>query len=270
MTLLAFGVDNPVFGNTPGLEVDGGGRLSLLGRGVPQVLARCGIPAIIAPNGTINASGQITFGTAILFNSYGPCWVYLPAGAISGGAAGLYYCVMSTNVVGQVYDSFIANPNTGDAGVFSLSVPQVLTPAVGTGAYTQTVGTALNLGMVRIPGNLVDDRCSLFIDAMFNFPNNANTKTPGIRVGTSTISTSAQTTTQSLRLLWNICGRVNKDYIYNYPSMAAGVGTTASAPIYTTVDTSKDWGLGFNGNIAVATDWLILDHWQIVAIPGAR
>src|SRR5574337_1133130 len=76
------------------------------GTKVPYILAQSGVPVIVVPNGTVDANGTITLGTALSIVYAGGAWIRLPAGAVVGGSAGLYWCVFSFTTQGQVYTHF--------------------------------------------------------------------------------------------------------------------------------------------------------------------
>jgi hypothetical protein len=117
----------------------------------PQyILAQSGVPVGIAPNATVATNGQITLGTALPRIYSGGIWLRLPAGAVVGGPAGLYWCVMSSTTVGQVYTNF-ADTSQGFVPYIPTST---LVNAVGSNAaYTQTTATDIVLASVTLPGN---------------------------------------------------------------------------------------------------------------------
>jgi hypothetical protein len=117
-------------------------------RSQPYILSQSGVPVGLPPNGTVATNGQITLGTALPRVYSNGIWVYLPAGSVSGGAAGLYWCVMSSTTVGQVYTKFADTSQ----GFIPYTPTGTLVNAVGSNAaYTQTTGVDIVLASVTLP-----------------------------------------------------------------------------------------------------------------------
>jgi hypothetical protein len=129
-------------------------------RSQPYILAQSGVPVGIANNGTVATNGQITLGTALPRTYSDGIWLYLPAGAVSGGAAGLYWCVMSSPTVGQVYTKF-----ADTSQIFLPYIPTgVLVNAVGSNtAYTQITATDIVLANITLPGGSLGNNGSVSI-----------------------------------------------------------------------------------------------------------
>ena len=72
----------------------------------PIILAQSAVPLGLLPSGTVAADGTITLATALPTTYSGGMWGRLPAGAVVGGAAGLYWIVFSSTAVGAVKTSF--------------------------------------------------------------------------------------------------------------------------------------------------------------------
>jgi hypothetical protein len=126
----------------------------------PYILAQSGVPVGIANNGTVATNGQVTLGTALPRVYSNGIWLYLPAGAVSGGVAGLYWCVMSSTTVGQVYTNF-ADTSLG----FVPYIPTgTLVNAVGSNsAYTQTTNAEIVLANINLPGNSLGNTGSISV-----------------------------------------------------------------------------------------------------------
>lgn len=102
--------------------------------GLPLSLAQSGVPVVLPSSGTITSGGAITLLTALPATYSGGAWIYLPAGAVVGGSAGLYYCLFSSATVGAVKTNYVAAGSTA----FTPYIPDgALVAAVGSGsAYT--------------------------------------------------------------------------------------------------------------------------------------
>lgn len=229
-----------------------------------EVIANFGIPVIVAPNGTIATNGVVTVGTALPTTYSGGAWVRFPAGAVVAGSAGLYYTVFSSTTVGQVYTNF------SDASTaFTPSIPTSLVAATGSNAgYTQGVGSDFNLANITVAGGLMGANGMLRPSYYIQTNNSAGNKIS--KCAFSTIAMCTITTTTSI-------GTRIQPYLLNAGSMAlqksplatsgtAGIGLTsgtASAMTYSTIDTSTAQQLVLTGQIATATDYIILESLTI-------
>jgi len=157
-----------------------------------RVLFQTGIPYIKAPSGTVATSGVVTLGTALPTTYDMGAWLYLPAGAVSGGLAGLYWTVFSSTTVGQVYVNFIDpavafDPATRPSGT--------LTAAVGSNSAYTGLGTTTTFINVNIPANTVGDHSHIVFSEEFSYNLNANNKQILRRIDSSTFVTSTRTST---------------------------------------------------------------------------
>lgn len=226
--------------------------------GVGYITFQSGVPALIAPNGTVATNGTITLGTALSTTYSGGIWTYLPAGAVVGGLAGFYWTVMSSTTVGQVTTEYRA----ADA-LFAPTLGTSVTPAVGSNAaYTQTTGAAILLLTAKILGNSLGAYGSLRATYHVENNNSAGTKsfTMNVRgtgggaisiIGSATTSTS--TTTQH-----RVHNRGRIDRQVSSVSFSSTFGASSNPVFMYTLDTSQDTFAEFTGNLAVATDWIIL------------
>ena len=85
----------------------------------------------VAPSGTVAADGTITLGTALPAVFASGVYLWLPAGAISGGSAGWYLATMSSTTVGTIAGVGSGSAYTGATSeVTALSV-DIPTPSKG-------------------------------------------------------------------------------------------------------------------------------------------
>jgi len=249
-------------GNFPiGMQTPNGDMFNTL------VLGRSNIPVILAPNGTVAANGQITLGTAL---GYIPanCWLFLPAGAITGGAAGLYFAQMSSTTVGQVYATFVPS-----GAPFAAYVPGAsqLTAAVGSGsAYTQTTGSDFVMASVTVPGGLIGPSGALRAYGAFTFNNSAGAKTFKSNFGTSALVNGAPTTSQQADFLKLVRNRaINLQAILATSGSGYGATSNNNALTLGTDDTTTDKVFNITTRLAVATDWIALEGFDLEVMPGA-
>lgn len=216
-------------------------------------LAESGVPVILAPNGTVATSGVVTFGTALPL-TFPYAWVRLPAGAVVGGAAGLYYATCTSATVCQIYTNFV-DPSTT---AFTPSVPASPVAAIGSNAaYTQTTATQLVLLNTTIPAKAMGAYGSIRKTILAAIPTNANAKTIGMGLSGGVIVTSAQTTATGWRGLLQIYNAGDTSHqLTNNP--ASGWGGFTGTPSYSTLDTTQAQALVVTGQLAVATDYLVI------------
>jgi hypothetical protein len=239
------------------------------GFAVPYVLAASKLPSIFPSGGTIAASGVVTLTTA-LQRVYGPCWMYFPAGAVVGGAAGLYYVNMTSTTVGQVYNDYKDNA----AGLnFNLGIPSVLTPAVGSNvAYTQPLNTFLALASFQVPADFFTDGACLWLDSYFTYPNNANTKNLGWRGNATNFASVAVTTSAGYRPAATLVGLPARAGLTYYPSFAQPFGGPTSGTVVNATlgqyDVTQAGTVALAPNYTVAGDFITLEHFRAVVFPG--
>lgn len=86
----------------------------------------------VAPSGTVSADGTITLGTALPAVFSSGVYLWLPAGAISGGAAAWYLAVMSSTTVGVITGVGSGSAYTGATSEVTAMTVDVPTPAKGS------------------------------------------------------------------------------------------------------------------------------------------
>lgn len=151
--------------------------------GIPYILAKSAVPVILAPNGTVATDGTITLSTALPTTYYGGALVRLPAGAVSGGLAGLYWVVFSSTTVGAVKNVFV-DPATA----FIPYIPTgTLVNVTGSNAgYTQTTATTTLIN-IAIMGGLLGPVGGFRLQQTASCIGNANGKVLETKLGTAQI-----------------------------------------------------------------------------------
>lgn len=232
-------------------------------RKVPYVLAQSAVPVCLAPNGTVATNGIVTLGTALPATYSGGIWLRLPANAVVGGSSGLYWAVMSSTTQGQVYTNFY-NPATQ----FIPSIPSgTLVAAVGSNAaYTQSTAADITLVNITVEGGSMGVNGGIREDVWFSHSNSAGTKTLKILFGSGTVLSHGVTTTATTRLDNSVIrnrGVADKQYMVSATNSGVLFGGTSTSSSATTsgltVDTSSNVSLTFVGNLAVATDFIIVE-----------
>lgn len=224
-----------------------------------RILGQTGIPVIIANSGTIATNGTVTLGTALPL-TYPQAWVYFPASAVVGGAAGFYFVAFSSTTVGQVYTAFQATMTAPKA-------PSVLVNAVGSNSgYTGATGADIQLGAVTVPANAMGSDGALRYHGFFSHNSTAGNKIEKIKFGSGTVVSVTATTTTGLTLSKKLHNRAaGSQVIHATPETGAAVSV---APTLLSQDTTADVVASFTGQLATATDVCVLECWSIELLPA--
>ncbi len=228
----------------------------------PYILAQSAVPVCLAPNGTVATNGIVTLGTALPTTYSGGIWLRLPAGAVVGGLAGLYWAVMSSTTAGQVHTTF-ADP----ASQFIPYIPTGLVAAVGSdAAYTQTTAI-VTLVNVTVPGG------SMGLNGGFRINQNQHGSGAGSKAFRNYFGGSLIWNPQSVisnatggTLIVRNRGVVNKQC--NLNSSTGDVTTSAGAVSYGTVDTSVNQFIGLTAQLVGATDAATVEAFTIEILPS--
>lgn len=218
----------------------------------PYVLAQSGVPIILPSSGSSNASGQITLTTALPYQPSGTVLTYLPAGVVTGGSAGtgagLYPVVYSSTTVGQIQGNGIVTAN---------------------GAYTQTTGADIALVSVQLPGGAMGPNGSLRQHMEINAPINANNKTCQFKLAGQGISGGTLTFAQagSMGRWFRNKGDQAKNVWVASSGQFPSEGSVATA-VQTSIDTSVTQTWSITANLAVATDYILVEGYTVEVLPG--
>lgn len=224
-----------------------------------NVLAQTAVPIGIPSSGTVAANGAITLTTA-LQQTYSSIWLSFPAGALfAGSAAGQYFCQMTSPTAGTAYNIRLIAP----AVPFLPTAAQLTAGAIvaaGPGAYTQTIGSS-NFFSIVVPGGSMGPNGRVEYTWEWSIPNNVNTKSIttdfggiGVTTGLTTTNVARYTTILTNR------GAQNVNYQSNVSQDgASGAGSRAT----TTVDTSANVTFAWRGNLAVDTDYVVIEAFSI-------
>lgn len=222
------------------------------------MLVEGGLPVILVPNGTVATNGTITLGTA-LPGIFPVAWIYLPAGAVSGGAEGLYFARFSSTTVGVVYADYRA-----PAAEFKAPMSDAVTPVTGSNsAYTQGTAAGKVLLQVAVPGGFMGgcDHLELFLSFANN--NSVGAKTFKANFGSFNVLSASNTTNQSATSQKDVHNIGVKNAQISSPVATLGHGSAGAAPVFGSQDTTQDFFVNITGQIATATDYLILTAYHI-------
>jgi len=227
--------------------------------GVPAILAQAGTPSGVAPSGSVGANGALTLGTALAIVHTGGLYLYFPLGALyAASPAGSYWCVMSSTTVGTAYNN-VYTP--GEALAPPVSATAIV--AAGPGAYTG-VTTTVTLASFTLPAGSMGANGWLLSDLVFTNNNSVGNKVQRQTIGgvsTGGVTTST-VTDQSQELKFFNVGSETKNQA-NYKNYGASSSAQASTRGMT-LDTNTALVVAQTGQMATATDWVILEAHSVV------
>jgi hypothetical protein len=221
---------------------------------------RSAIPIVLPSSGSFSTNGTVTLTTALPL-TYVSAYLYFPAGAIcSGSTAGLYYTVMSSTTAGTVYN------NTYSSGLPTIpGSPTTYSCATAPGAYTQTTGSAITLSTYQLAGGFLSTNGYLQVNQTFDYNSSSNTKTIVTALGGTTLQSLTPTTTGSNTTRITIENRGNASV---QAIDIGGYGTAAgSAVTLGAIATGSNQNFTVSGQLAAATDYIVLESMQIAAMP---
>lgn len=230
-------------------------------RNAHYILAQSAVPVCLAPNGTVATNGAITLVTALPTTYSGGIWLRLPAGAVSGGSAGLYWAVMSSTTQGQVYTNFV-----DPASAFTPYIPGTLAAAVGSNsAYTQSTAI-ITMVNVTIPGGAMGPNGAYRLTWKFN-GSGAGSKAQRAKFGDQTPWNPFSVTTSPASGIHSLQNRgsVNRQYSSNGSSGDSG---SAGTGVYIALDTSIDQTLALTTQLTTATDAGITEGFMLEILPS--
>ena len=208
------------------------------------------IPFIVPSSGSITVTTGALLLTTALDQIYPNCYMYFPAGSWTSSTAGFYYVVMSSTTAGLVYsDKYTSGQPTIPAA------PTLVT--TGAGAYVQTTGASLTAFSITVPGNTIgaNGKFSMALQCVNN--NSATSKYYYTSFGGNSQFYTGQTTNQSapinIPFNWINRGVANKQFVIQYPSLAAQSGTQLTTA--TTIDTTTNQTASVLLYLNAVTDW---------------
>lgn len=213
------------------------------------------IPVIIPNSSTVATNGDITV-TALADTYDGGAWVYLPANAIVGGLAGLYWTIFSSTTAGNVKTNYV-NPATTE---FIPYVPEG-TPvsAVGSNsAYTTTTGSDLPLVNITLPANSVSPGSALKVYSRVTCPNAADNKIVKHKLGTTDMGSQTFTTSTGGALSTAAFARTSAQQVIGSFGDSGIAATT-----FGSVDTSAASKIQITGQLAAGTGYLVLEAFAV-------
>lgn len=213
------------------------------------------VPVIIPDSSTVATNGTITV-TALPTTYSDGAWVYLPANAIVGGSAGLYWTIFSNTTTGVVKTNFV-NPATTE---FVPYVPTgTLTTAVGSNAaYTTPTATDVALVNITLAANSVSPGSVIKMFSRITCTNAADAKTVKHLLGSTTIGSQAFTTSTGGALDTAAFVRTAAKQVLGSHGDSGIAATT-----YGTVNLATASKLVITGNLAAVTGYIVLEAFSV-------
>lgn len=226
-------------------------------------LAASAVPIIITPTGTMAGTGIITLGTNLPF-AYGYAWVRLPASAVVGGAAGLYFANVTGVGTVQVYTNY-----QDPANAFVPTIPAG-TPvaAVGTvGAVTGgTAAADVTLVNIAVPASFIGVNGSITTKVLASFNATAGAKNVSAKLGVSKfLSADTGATTTVLDVTKKVSNRGVANVQIAHANWISGAQATV-APTALAINTAAATTVTITGNITTGTDFLVLESFEVEAL----
>lgn len=228
------------------------------GANSPRILYQMGVPTVLLSSATnITATGAITGLTALPYVPSDVVFVYCFAQA--GLLEGLYYARFSSTTACQLY--------TDVDGTITLT-------GITAGAYVGGTAEAI-LTSLTIPGGSMGANGMIRAQSSWSCSNSANNKIARTRLDGTLFGQIAATTVASFSMMSGIKNRGNPAIQFQPASGSGGPATalggsatSASTNNQTTINTAVDTTLTFRGQLAVATDFLVLEACTVEILAG--
>jgi hypothetical protein len=154
-------------------------------------------------------------------------------------------------------------------------IPKVATLLAASAVAVSVTGTTAEtaLATVTIPAGAMGINGGLQIWTTWSYTNSANTKTPRIRLGGAAGAVHlapALTTSATFSDVRRIRNRASASaQVCSTASVAAApIGTTTVAPTTSAVDTSAAQDLVITGQLALGTETITLENYEVWLLPG--
>ena len=201
-----------------------------------------------------SSTGVLTLGTA-LDRVYTKAYCWLPAGAFTGSAAGMYPIACTTTTSCLAY----SNLYTGGPFIWPSS-PTLIT--TGAGAYTTVPATYFTLASIPLPANLVGLNGSVAFNISATNNNNSNNKIIAAGLASGSVATGTNNTGiyQNLVSIVANQGAANAQFAGNMYG-AAGYATYTNQTF--SVNTAASTTMVIQGYLANGADWTFIQSGNI-------
>jgi hypothetical protein len=159
----------------------------------------------------------------------------------------------------------MTNPRQINASDINTIVP--IRVLASSGQAISLTGTTVEttLASVVVPGGSLGANGRLRITTLWSYPNSANSKTLKTKFGATTFFSVAQSTTATDRHQTEIANRgVTNSQVG--AGLTAAFGTSGSAAVTASLDTTQDQTLAITGQLANAGETLTLETYMVEII----
>lgn len=232
--------------------------------GIEIVVAKWGVPVILASSGTMGNNGAVSGMTALPATYSSGAWLYLPANAIqAGSAAGFWWFKASSTTAGTVYNSTFDGASVPGVGTDTAFV------STGPGAFTGVAAGTITAVTVSIPAGGMGPNGHVLVSAPWSHNTAAGNKTFFLKHGATTISSTVASTTQTQGVtadIWNM-GAANAQQARS--SVLFASSTTTAATYGGAVDTTAAVSLVLQMEKATATNHMMIESGVVKLVYGS-
>lgn len=182
--------------------------------------------------------------------------MYLPAGAVVGGAAGLYWTIFSSTTAGSVKTNYVA-PATTEFMPYK-PTGTIVTAVGSNSAYVTPTASDLALVNITLPANSISVGSNIKTFCVVTCPSAADAKTVKHLLGTTSIGEMAFTTSTGGTLSTAAFARTSAKQVLSQYGDSAVATTT-----FGTVDTTAVSKLVITGRLAAVTGYLVLEAFSV-------
>ena len=186
----------------------------------------------------------------------------------------IFYPLMEPEVLPELSARPLPTPS-------GLSERIALAQALGTGvvlgqsaiptSHTGDTAEAI-LATVRIPANTMGENGRVAVEALFSHSANANAKTPRIKFGGATVGwgfpVNASTASSKFGNSVQNRGSLTSQAFLSAGALGPNSSGSSTTVATASVDTSQDVNVTITGQLAVATDTIALESYQVVLFPA--
>jgi hypothetical protein len=220
--------------------------------GIERVVAKWGVPVILASSGTMGNNGAVSAMTALPLTYSGGAWLYLPANAIqAGSSAGFYWFVASSTTAGTVYNSTFDGLSVPAPGTTTAFV------STGPGAFTGIAAGEIVAATVAIGAGDIGPSGVLTVEAEATNNTAAGNKTFRMDLGGTDVFSVVLSTTMGGSAWARIRNRGSAAVQVANGALQQGSGFSQSAIVAGAVNTANAASLALTLEKATATNHAI-------------
>lgn len=247
------------FGNVIGYQNDLGITIPSLESG--YVLLQSAIPFIMTSSGSFGSFGVLS-GITGINTAHAAAYCYFPANSISvsGNAAGWYFTVFRSTTVADVYQNtyLVGQPQ----------IPEVLVPWTtgGPGAFTQATSIDIPGPTAVVNADALGRNGGLLWERATTVYNSAGAKKINTYLGGLVIQGATFTTTAYNGAWGSIKNRGSANSQYSINGGNGDIGNAGGVK-YLSIDTTQNQLFSQSLNLAVATDYAVLESYSFKIFP---